>query len=89
MQTLAQLAQIHVQPGDELASMYYVIAFFVALTAFLAAGLTLASHPLPAVLLALGAMTLLLRSLAELLQVSHVRFEPSWWEQDENDSNTN
>ena len=77
---------LHVQPGDELASMYYVIAFFVALTAFLAAGLTIAIHPLPAVLLALGAMALLLHSLAELLQVSQVRFEPSWWEQDDNDS---
>jgi hypothetical protein len=76
----------HAQPGDELASIYYVIAFFVALTAFLAAALTFANHPVPAVLLALGAMALLLHSLAELLQVSRVRFEPSWWEQGENDS---
>jgi hypothetical protein len=76
----------HAQPGDELASMYYVVAFFVALTAFLAAALTFAIHPVPAVLLALGAMALLLHSLAELLQVSQVRFEPSWWEQGENDS---
>ena len=76
----------HAQPGHELASMYYVVAFFVALTAFLAAALTFANHPAPAMLLALGAMALLLHSLAELLQVSQVRFEPSWWEQGENNS---
>jgi hypothetical protein len=71
---------------DGLTSMYYVVAFFVALTAFLAAALTFANHPVPAVLLALGAMALLLHSLAEVLQVSQVRVEPSWWEQGENDS---
>jgi hypothetical protein len=72
--------------ADGLTSMYYVVAFFVALTAFLAAALTFANHPVPAVLLALGAMALLLHSLAEVLQVSQVRVAPSWWEQGENDS---
>lgn len=73
------------QPGNDSASIGYVVAFFVALIAFLAAALTFANHPVPAVLLALAAMALLLHSLAELLQVSQVRFETSWWEQGGND----
>lgn len=56
------------QPGDELASMYYVVAFFLALSAFLAAALTFANHPVPAVLLGLGAMTLSVRLVDEFVQ---------------------
>lgn len=58
----------HAQHGDELASMYYVVAFFVAPTAFLAAALTFANHPVPAVLLALGAMTLSVHLVDEFVQ---------------------
>jgi hypothetical protein len=61
--------------GNNLVSICYVLVFFAGLTDFLAAGLTLVIHPLAAVLLALGAMALLLHALAELLQVSQVPFE--------------
>jgi hypothetical protein len=40
--------------------------FLIGLTSLLAAGLTLPSHPLAAILLTLGAMTLLLHSAGEL-----------------------
>ena len=63
------------QPNNDLASVYHVGIFVAALTAFLAAVGTLRIHPIVAVLLALGAMSLLLHSLAELLHVSQVQVE--------------
>jgi hypothetical protein len=43
---------------DGVGSVAYLVALFVVLTAFLAAALSLATHPLAAVLLALAAMAL-------------------------------
>jgi hypothetical protein len=71
------------RPNGDSASLCYVAIFFVALTGFLAAAVTLASRPLAAVLLALGAMALVLHSLGELLLVSQVQFEQSRADQGE------
>jgi hypothetical protein len=53
------------QPSPDLVPICYVAMFFVALTAFLAAALTLATHPLAAVLLALGAMSIFVHISSE------------------------
>ena len=53
--------------GDDMGSMYCVAIFLAALTAFLAAVLARTSHPLAAVLLMLGGMTLLLEVISAIL----------------------
>ena len=83
--TTHTLRDLHGKSGNDLVSICYVLVFFAGLTGFLAAALTLAIHPVAAVLLALGAMALLLHALAELLQVSQVPFERPGWDQAEND----
>jgi hypothetical protein len=77
---------LHGKLGNDVVSICYVVVFFAGLTGFLAAALTLAIHPLEAVLLALGAMALLLHALSELLQVSQIPFERPRCDQAENDS---
>ena len=54
--------------ADGGVSMAYVIVFLATLTALLAAALAFATHPLAAVLLALGAMTLSVHLLDEFIQ---------------------
>jgi hypothetical protein len=76
---------LHGKVGNDVVSICYVVVFFAGLTGFLAAALTLATHPLEAVLLALGAMALLLHALAELLQVSQIPLERPRCDQAEND----
>lgn len=77
----------HGKSGNELILICDVALFLVGLTAFLSAALTLAIHPFVAVLLALGAMELLLHSLGELLQVSQVEIEHSRPNRDVSDRN--
>lgn len=48
--------------------MAYVVVFVVTLTALLAAALAFATHPVAAVLLALGAMTLSVHLVDEFVQ---------------------
>lgn len=54
--------------GNDGVSMAYVILFLATLTALLAAALAFATHPLAAVLLALGAMTLSVHLVDEFTQ---------------------
>lgn len=55
------------QVENDMGSMYCVAIFLAALTAFLAAVLARTSHPLAAVLLMLGGMTLLLEVISAIL----------------------
>lgn len=68
-------------PESNVASIGYVAVFIVGLTGLLASGISLAIHPLTAVLLALGGMAVLLHALAELLQVSQVQLDHPKWDQ--------
>ena len=70
---------------DGILSVTYVVTFVGGLTAFFVAALTLPIHRLTVVLLALGAMALLLHALAELLQVSQVQFKRPGWNRAETD----